>query len=328
MHNNKIDWDGLKIFNVIAETGSLRSAAKRLNISVPTVSRALDKLERHLRSELVSRDPRGIRLTPTGEIVLKQARIMHESIDAIIADASDMDRQIQGPVHLLTGDDLGPYWIAPRMAKFHQEYPKIELKLTVAPDTSDIDQFDADIAIQFIEPKRSDLISKRMGVLHYILFASPEYLHIHGEPNSFFEFERHRYLMHTSYVHQINSWRPKTADLKRIVDMSLITNSAAAMIKICQNGGGIAILPSYIGYVFPNLVPLALPELAPIQFWLTYSERTRRLSRGAAVIEFVKSCFGAETQPLFRQDFVHPREMDMNLSDANPILQDLELYSN
>lgn len=301
-----LDWDNLKVFKVVAEAGSIRSASRKLGVSGPTVTRAIEALEAKLGSELLVRDPKGVRLTPAGHIVLKQAEIMKESVDSIVASASDIDSEIEGPIHLLTGDGLGPYWIAPHLAKFHEENPKIELRLTVAQGNPELEDYNADIAIQFVEPTRSDLISKRMGVVHYILFASQQYIDTYGQPSSLFDFERHRSLFHSAYVNQKDAWKPKAADLKKVVDTSLITNSAAAMIKVCENGGGIALLPSYIGEIFPILVPLKLPELAPIQFWMTYTERVRRLPRGRIVIEFLRQCFDTKTYPWFSQEFIHP----------------------
>jgi len=306
MHTLGFDWDSLKVFRVVAELGSIRAAARKLEVSGPTVTRALEALEAKLGSELLLRDPKGVKLTPAGYIVLKQVEIMTESVDSIIANASDIDSEIEGPIHLLTGDGLGPYWIAPHLATFHEQNPKVELKLTVASGNPELEDHDADIAIQFVEPTRNDLISKRMGVLHYMLFASQQYIDTYGEPRSIFDFEHHRNLFHSEYVNQKESWKPKTADLSKIVDTSLVTNSAAAMIKVCENGGGIALLPSYLGEVFPKLIPLQLPELAPIQFWMTYTERVRRLPRGKVVIEFLRACFDSKTYPWFSQEFIHP----------------------
>jgi DNA-binding transcriptional LysR family regulator len=310
MHTLGFDWDNLKVFKVVAEAGSIRAAARKLEVSGPTVTRALEALETKLGSELLVRDPKGVRLTPAGYIVLKQVEIMTESVDSIIESASDIDSEIEGPIHLLTGDGLGPYWIAPQLARFHEENPKIELKLTVAQGPAELEEYDADIAIQFVEPTRNDLISKRMGVVHYLLFASQQYIDTYGQPRSLFDFEHHRNLFHSAYVNQKDAWKPKAADLKKVVDTSLVTNSAAAMIKVCENGGGIALLPSYIGEIFPKLIPLQLPELAPIQFWMTYTERVRRLPRGQVVIEFLRSCFDTKTYPWFSQEFIHPLKLE------------------
>lgn len=326
MYTLGFDWDSLKVFRVVAQCGSIRAAARKLQVSGPTVTRALEALETKLGSELLVRDPKGVRLTPAGYIVLQQVEIMTESVDSIIASASDIDSEIEGPIHLLTGDGLGPYWIAPHLAKFHEENPKIELKLTVASGNPELEEYDADIAIQFVEPTRNDLISKRMGVLHYILFASQQYIDTYGQPKSVFDFEHHRSLFHSAYKNQREAWKPKTADLRKVVDTALVTNSAAAMIKVCENGGGIALLPSYIGQVFPRLVPLHLPELAPIQFWMTYTERVRRLPRGQVVIEFLRKCFDSKKHPWFSQEFIHP--LTLAEQSGSVFQTDSELVSN
>ena len=310
MSSDRVDWDRMRVFRVVAELGSMTAAAARLGGSVPTISRRITELERDLKTELIKRSTRGVELTEAGKLLLRHANIMADAMDAVQMEVADTDTPIEGPIHFSTGDGLGPYWIAPRLPEFHRKHPKIELKLTISDAVPDLLNNEADVAIQFTEPKRPDLIVKRLGVLHYLCFATEDYLSIYGEPTSLFEFEHHRCLFHQGYVEQIERWAPKTSDLSKLIDFSLVTNSASAMISACEAGGGIAVLPSYIGNVYPKLVPLNLPEIAPIQFWLTYTERVRRLPRGQAVIDWVKQVFDPHATPWFREKFVHPNKIN------------------
>ncbi|CAN0487041.1 unnamed protein product, partial [Scytosiphon promiscuus] len=79
MTNQRIDWDKLRVFKVVAELGSMTSAAARLRESPPTVSRKIDELEEFLSSKLFTRSTRGMELTETGKTVLRYARQMEES---------------------------------------------------------------------------------------------------------------------------------------------------------------------------------------------------------------------------------------------------------
>ena len=89
--------------------------------------------------------------------------------------------------------------------------------MNVVEKAPDVGAGDADIAIQFTEPKQHDVIARRMGTLHYISFASRGYLDEHGEPNSLFEYFRHRAILHQAYVHQIERWAPKMSELRKLV---------------------------------------------------------------------------------------------------------------
>lgn len=309
MNGERLDWDKMRVFRVVAELGSMSAAATRLGESPPTISRKIDSLEDALGSELFVRSTRGVSLTRAGLLALRHAKTMADAADAMYSDASDIDKELDGPITLMTGDGLAAHWIAPRLPGFHQRNPKIELSLLTCETTPDLLGGEADISIQFAEPSQSDLISRRLGVLHYMFFSTEPYLRRYGTPSSIFEIANHRCLTHSGYVNQVDRWAPQAAGLGKIIDMSLITNSSTVLEKATAHGGGITLLPSYYCDVDSRLVPLELPEVAPIQFWLTYTERVRRLPRGEAVISWVRSIFDPSKIIWFRESFVAPKRL-------------------
>ena len=233
-----------------------------------------------------------------------------ESVSEVFENAGHRDRDVEGRIVLATGDGLRPYWIAPRLPQFQAMNPKVQLRMRVVDRVPDLMEGEADIAIQFTEPKSPEIIGRKLGVLHYMSFASEAYLEEVGQlPNSLFEYYRYKTILHEGYVHQIKRWAPRVAELKKMIDYSLVTNSAAAMIEVCANGGGIAVLPSYLGEVDNRLQPLNLPEIAPIQFWLTYTERVRRLPQGQAVLDWLWTIFDERRIAWFRDAFVHPAQI-------------------
>eukprot|EP00903_Cladosiphon_okamuranus_P003074 g3072.t1 len=257
----------------------MNAAATRLKETAPTVSRKIDELERTLNARLLYRSPRGVSLTDAGRKALRYAEIMSDAADGLRSDVLDHDLPAEGPVTLCAGDGLAAHWIAPHLPDFHLQNPKIELRL-VTTDRPDTDLLDdkADIAIQFQEPGgRQDIVSKRLGILHYIFWASPEYLRTFGNPTSIFDAHEHRCIIHSGYVNQVEQWAPKAQHFKDLIDFALVTNSGSVMLEVCANGGGIALMPTYVWDLKKNLVPLNLPEVAPIRFWLTYPERGKHM---------------------------------------------------
>lgn len=322
MDFERMDWDKLRVFRVVAELGSMSGAAARLGETPPTIGRKIDELERVLSAVLFDRSTRGVRLTDAGHTALKHVHAMADAAEAVNRDVADSQRPAEGPISVITGDGLGAHWIAPRLPGFHRVNPKIQLQLRISDKTPDLLSGEADIAIQFSEPRQSDLVARKLGVLHYMCFASKEYLETYGEPGSIFEFYNHRCIFHTGYVQQLDRWAPKTLELKRITDFALVTNSGAVMMAVCSGGGGIAILPSYVGSLDPDLVALDLPEVAPIQFWLTYTERIRRLPRGLIVLEWLRSIFDPRQIIWFRDTFHHPNnanETEIGAGEAEPV---------
>ena len=307
----RMDWDNMRVFRVVAELGSMNAAAHRLQESAPTISRKIDQLEEDLKTQLLVRTTRGVELTDAGRIALSHIHAMAESVSEVFENAGNRDRDVEGRIVLATGDGLGPYWIAPRLPEFQAANPKVQLRIQVVDKAPDLSEGEADIAIQFTEPKSPEIIGRKLGVLHYMSFVSEGYFADlqEPEPSSHFEYYRHRTILHEGYINQIERWAPRIAELKKMIDYALVTNSAATMIEVCAAGGGIAVLPSYIGEIDKRLKPLDLPEVAPIQFWLTYTERVRRLPQGQAVLDWLWTIFDERKIAWFREAFVHPSQI-------------------
>lgn len=83
----------LKIFVTVADCGSFTKAAESLFISPPAVMKQINALESHLELKLLDRTPHGVRLTPAGEIIYKDAKFLFDYSRASIQNArSAMER--------------------------------------------------------------------------------------------------------------------------------------------------------------------------------------------------------------------------------------------
>ena len=68
-----MDLKDLRYFAAIAESGSMTAAAKTLHVSQPTLTVAMQNLEEQLKTQLFVRERSGVRLTATGDELLKHA---------------------------------------------------------------------------------------------------------------------------------------------------------------------------------------------------------------------------------------------------------------
>ena len=309
MTTTRFDWDKVRVFCIVAELGSMSAAASRVGESTPTVSRKIDELERSLNAQLLKRSTRGVELTEAGKRTYQYAMTMADAATAIDNEVTNTDKVPEGPVTLQCGDGLGAHWLGPRLPGFHLAHPKIQLTINVTDQLANLVDGEADIAIQYSKPRQNGLIAVRLGVLHYMFYGSAAYLNTYGEPSSLFDLASHRLILNSNYRHQIERWVPKSQQFKDLLDVALMTNSGALMREVCANGGGIALFPSYAHLVDARLIPLSLPEVAPIQFWLTYTERLRRLSEGRIVIDWIKSAFDPLDSPWLREQFIHPNDI-------------------
>lgn len=318
MSDDRLDWDKLRVFRVVAELSSMSAASARLGESPPTIGRKIDDLEASLGVQLLIRSTRGVELTEAGKSVLRYAHKMADAAEFVRFQVAGHTSKIEGPVTISTGDGIGPYWLGPRIAQFQKDNPYIHLKLVVREEPHDVLDGETDIAIQFAEPKQHDIVARRLGIVHYMTFASEAYLQEHEPPASLFEYYKHRCLIHTSYANQVDRWAPRVSELRKMIDFAMLTNSGTLIAQTCLAGGGLGILPSYIAPSFPDLVPLDLPEVAPVQFWMTYSGVASRKPQGRLVIEWIRSIFEAPDAIWFRDEFIHPRDFKKSIHFLKP----------
>ena len=316
MLSERFNWDRLRVFRLVADAQSMSAAARSLGESTPTVSRRINDLERELGTKLFERSKRGVLLTSAGKRLRDLANRMQDLVETVGDQVAIADSAISGAVKLIAGDGLGPHWLARLLPEFHRQIPKVQIDLEIGSATDEVAHRLADLAITFEQPNDPEIISQRLGTLHYMCFASQEYISRHGQPSNIFEFQGHKLLMHTGYVHQVERWSKNIKQLKDFIDYSVITNSGTALITLTQNGGGIAIMPSYIAESEPGLVPLQLPALAPIDFWLTYTEGVRRNPAGMATIEWLLSSFNEIEHPWFAREFMHPDQVFEMMTEA------------
>lgn len=301
------DWSRLKVFRSVAETGSISAAASQLAVSPAKISRDLEELERRFGQELFLRSPRGMELTGIGALVLRSVRSMEDSAQAISSHVSEVAIETRTKVVIAAHDAIATYWLARRLPAFHQLNPNIEITLKVVQDTPNVANGDADIAIQYEAPTTPNVISRTLGWVHYILFASPAYLSIHGVPADMFDLGRHRIVLHSGYNKQVEMWEAKSAAWAEVMPRTLQSNSSTVILENCACDGGVALMPSYVAEIEPRVDALShIRPLASIRFWLAYSERVRGRAF-TPVLEWLRECFDPEHHPWFRETYSPPR---------------------
>jgi DNA-binding transcriptional LysR family regulator len=131
-----MDLRGLEAVIAVYEHGSFSSAAEKLFISQPALTRRVALLERELDVRLFIRGPRGAYLTDAGKALIEPARRAlraTESIRWAIEQVRDGDRGTLSIVGMpnLTGGTLGSL-----LGEFHQRLPEIEIRVVQAESTA------------------------------------------------------------------------------------------------------------------------------------------------------------------------------------------------
>jgi DNA-binding transcriptional LysR family regulator len=124
-----LDAQRLMVLAEVAHSGSIASAAQRLAFTPSAVSQQIGKLERDLGCRLLDRHPRGVTLTPAGEVLLSHAEaVLGELRTAEQAVRAAVDSQ---PARLAVGTfaSAGQFLAPQALARFRRHHPDVALAL-------------------------------------------------------------------------------------------------------------------------------------------------------------------------------------------------------
>jgi DNA-binding transcriptional LysR family regulator len=124
-----MDLTHLRYFQITAASQSMSAAARKLGISQPTLTVAIRHLEEHLGTTLFLRERNGVRLTSTGEVLLRHATQVISLVEHAEQDVRDLESGESGSFVLGCHEALGAYFLPGFMPAFLRESPRVELNL-------------------------------------------------------------------------------------------------------------------------------------------------------------------------------------------------------
>jgi DNA-binding transcriptional LysR family regulator len=247
-----MDWDKLKVFHAAAEAGSFTHAGEQLGLSQSAVSRQVSALEQELSVSLFHRHARGLILTEQGELLYRTAHEVFMKLEAARTKLTDSRERPNGDLRVTTTPGLGVHWLTPRLGEFIELYPDIHIKFLVTDEELDLSMRQADVGIRMRQPSQPDVIQRKLFSVHFHAFASPEYLKRFSTPHSLTDLDNHRILLLDggpvpSYLVQNRNWLAEVARNGKPPRTPLfVINNILGLMKACQRGMGIALLPDYL----------------------------------------------------------------------------------
>lgn len=125
----------LRHFLVIAETGTVSSAARRLGISQPALTKSIRRLEAHYGLPLFERKPRGMALTPLGDMLLSHAKLIDAQCRFADAEMQAFTKGAGGRLRIGAGTFFGATVLPAAIARVQRLLPNLEVTLDVGVNT-------------------------------------------------------------------------------------------------------------------------------------------------------------------------------------------------
>jgi len=126
-----LEFRELRCFASVARAGNFGRAALELNISRPTISQQVGRLEEELGTQLLIRHGRGVTLTPSGACLLERLdAIMHLLAAPLEHDSASA--AVSGTVSVGLPAEVGPLLVSPLVETFRRRWPRVALDIKEA----------------------------------------------------------------------------------------------------------------------------------------------------------------------------------------------------
>lgn len=231
--------DAMRVLLAVVDAGSLSAGSRKLGAPLPSVSRKVAELERHLGTSLIVRTSRNIRLTDAGRDYIEAAR-------RIVADLDEAERRASGEYQTPRGEltitmpvEFGTRHVLPIALGFLEEYPEVNLNIVSADHMVDLVGEHIDVAVRLGQLADSSLLAVKTGEFRLLTCASPAYIERHGAPEHPRELARHEGII---FGKSAFFWRyPIDGEDMVVLPRTRITvNSAASCVAAALGGTGIA----------------------------------------------------------------------------------------
>lgn len=121
----------LRYFLEVARSGSITEASARLHVSGSAISRQIARLEQELGVELFERRPRGMLLSPAGELLAQRARRIALDTERALADVRELQGPQRGLVRLAAYEGFAIDWLPRILADYRRTYPGVRFHVWV-----------------------------------------------------------------------------------------------------------------------------------------------------------------------------------------------------
>jgi DNA-binding transcriptional LysR family regulator len=184
-------------------------------------------------------------------------------------------------------EDLGIQWIPQKLNDFHENFPQLAIEVNIDNRNVDLLRREADIAVRLARPEQQDLICRKVGMLHFGLYASQSYLDDHGTPKRRTDLKEH---FHVGFDEAMGH-SPRVKKLESLFDQGNIrhrSNSHMEMVEATRAGLGCTALCCFIGDAYSDLQRVLVNEIDYArEIWLVTHAEINSSARIRAVFDFL-----------------------------------------
>ncbi|WP_417679336.1 LysR substrate-binding domain-containing protein [Pseudodonghicola sp.] len=242
---------GLIAFARAGSLGSYSAAARSLSVSPSAVSKSVRRLEDQLGVSLFTRTTRSLTLTTEGQDLHQRALRLIEAAEDIEQAATSLRAEPSGRLRIAAPLPLGIHVVAPALAAFRRQHPKVTIDLRLSDQIVDLVDQGIDVAIRIGDLADSRLMSRKLASQRLCCFASPQYLAERGHPQTPSDLAVHDTVaLRFQSSGQLLRWpfRSGSRIVEIIPDAAIVVDASDALISALLTGAGIGMTSALLAY--------------------------------------------------------------------------------
>jgi LysR family glycine cleavage system transcriptional activator len=147
MNWNLPSFPGVRAFEAAARHVGFKQGSDELHVTPSAISHQVRGLEEFLGAALFHQNGRGVELTPCGIDYFRDISAILDALDASTERMAGVDTA--GQLSVRGTPAFASRWLLPRMARFNNAYPEIELQVATTPDPMHFPNDGVDVRIQY-----------------------------------------------------------------------------------------------------------------------------------------------------------------------------------
>lgn len=236
--------EAMRVMLAVVDAGSLSAGARKLRAPLPSVSRKVADLEKHLGAHLLVRTSRNIQLTDAGRDYVEAARRILADLDEAERRASGEYQAPRGELTITTPVEFGASQVLPIVLGFIAQHADVTVKLLAADHMVNLVEEQVDVAVRLGRLEDSGLYAMKAGEFRMLTCASPQYLERHGRPEHPRDLPGHDGVLFGDPA-RFWSYRVDGEDLVAPPRTRISVSTAASNLAAALGGVGVARLFDY-----------------------------------------------------------------------------------
>ncbi|SAM33862.1 LysR family transcriptional regulator [Pseudomonas sp. 1 R 17] len=260
----------MQVFLAVAEEEGFAAAARRLNTSPPSVTRAIAAMEARIGTQLLARTTRSLHLTEAGQRYLEDCRRILAELDEAEEAAAGSYSIPCGHLTVTAPVLFGELYVAPVLGEYLDRFPLVNINALLVDRVVNMVDEGVDVAVRIGHLHEPGQQAIKVGEVRRVVCAAPAYLAQQGRPRHPSQL-RETKLAASSSSQLLSEWTfvEGGQPLAVPVEPRLVVTANNAAINLARVGWGITRVLSYqvaaavaageLEIVLEDFEPAALP---------------------------------------------------------------------